>query len=189
MASFNDILELAQKNKEKRTREHRGGVYCMLNSDEMYPALISDAEYVEEDSSITMHLNVIKGSSCIERKFTFKVSNGNSARYDAICETLGTDGNPLDLIGKCVYIHLERNGDYQNLRVDAEMDESEFEEMVCEINSKNTRGKKKVNYKKPLSVGAFSKKTSAIKGEDKEDLEEEFLEDEEDYYDEADNQD
>lgn len=184
MASFNDILELAQKNKDRRTREHKGTVYCMLNSDEVYPALISDAEYIEDDSAIVVYLNIIKGSSCIERKFSFKVSNGNSARYDAICETLETDGNPLDLIGKCIYMHLERNGDYQNLRVDAEMDESEFEEMVCKLGSKSTRGKKKVNYKKPLSGSAFSKKTSAAKCEDVE-----YLEDEEDYYDEEDSQD
>ena len=183
MKSFNDILEVAQRNKERRNREHKGTVYCTLNSDETYPAFIIDAEYIEEDSSIAVYLNVIKGSSCIERKFTFKVSNGSAARYDAICETLGTDGNPANLIGKCIYMHLERNGDYQNLRVDAEMDESEFEEMVCELGSKSTKEKKKGNYKKPLSGSALSKACRAAKNEDIE-----YLEDEEDYCEEEDSQ-
>lgn len=175
MKNFKQLLDLAQQNKDRRKHEHKETTYCMLNSDEAYPAFITDAEYIKDDSAIVLYLAIIKGSSCIERSFKFKVFNGSSARYEAICETLGTDGNPSDLIGKCIYMHIERNGDYQNLRVDAEMDESEFKEMISDVNSKSIKGKKKANSKKIPYVEPFSKKDEITDEED--DFEEEFLED------------
>ncbi len=176
MKNLKNVLELAQQNKNRRTHEHKGNVYCMLNSDETYPALIMDAEYHEDDLVIVLYLAIIKGSSCIEKNFKFKVSNGSSTRYDVICETLGTNGNPSDLIGKCVYIHIERNGDFQNLRVEAEMDKDEFEEMISDINSKSVRKKKKADSKKTPYARRYSENEEIA---DEEDFEEEFLEEEE----------
>lgn len=176
MKNLEKLLVLAQQNKKKRTQEHKETNYCMLNSDETYSALVLDAEYMENDSAIALCLAIIKGSSCIERTFTFKVFNGSSARYEAICETLGTNGDPTNLIGKCVYMHIERNGDYQNLRVEAEMDKSEFEEMISDINSKSVRKKKKADFENTPYARRYSENDEIA---DEEDFEEEYLEDEE----------
>jgi len=175
MKNFEELLNLAQKNKKRHAHEQKENSYYILNSDETYPAFIMDAEYNEEDSFIVLYLTIIKGAIPIERNFRFKVFSGNSSsQYDAICETLGTSGNPSDLIGKCVYIHIEKNGDYQNLRVDAEMEKSEFEEMISAINNKSTKAKKTTKSNKTPYV-----KPSSFKNEmanEKDDIEEEFLE-------------
>lgn len=176
MRNLENLLDLAQQNKKRRTHENKETTYCMLNSDETYSALVLDAEYMEDDSFIVLCLAIIKGASCIERTFKFKVFNGSSIQYDAICETLGTEGDPSDLIGKCVYMHIERNGDYQNLRVEAEMDKSEFEEMISGINSKSVKKKKKAGSKNIPYAKRYSE-NAEIADED-EDFEEEFLEDE-----------
>lgn len=178
MKNFKQLLDLAQQNKSRRTHEHKGATYYMLNSNETYPALIMDAEYIEDESVIVLHLAIIKGLSCIERFFKFKVFNGSSARYDAICEILGTNGNPSDLISKCFYMHIERNGDFQNLRVEAEMDKNEFEEMISGINSKSNKGKKKADSKDTPYVKSFFEKNEEAEEEDE--FEEQYLDDEED---------
>lgn len=179
MADFNELLNLAKQNKRKRIHENKELTYCILNSDETYPAVIVDAEYnnKEDNSFIVLKLVVVKDSLQIERTFTFKFYNGSFGPYDSICETLGTSGSPSDLIGKCVYMHIERNGDYQNLRVDAEMEKSEFEEMISDMNNKNVRPKKKASSNNTPYVPPSSFKDEMANEED--DFEEEFLEDEE----------
>ncbi len=178
MDNFTNLLELAEKNKKRRTSEKKENVYCMLKSDEVYSAIITDAECDEEDSMIVLYLTIIKDSSYVERDFSFKLINGISGWYENICETLGTNGNPSDLIGKCIYMYIEKNGNYQNLRVNAEMDKEDFEKMISDINSKSNKRKKKAGSKKTPYVKDFANGNEETEEED--DIEEELLDDDED---------
>jgi hypothetical protein len=75
-------------------------------------------------------------------------------------------------------MHIERNGDFQNLRVETEMDKNEFEEMISGINSKSNKGKKKADSKDTPYVNSFFEKNEEAEEEDE--FEEQYLDDEED---------
>ncbi len=160
------LLAEAKKNKEQRTSSQSGMGYFIPQPGRIYPAVITDAECREEEEEIWLYRSVFKSSSIFSSKIEkFKMNGGNSFIYDEICATLGTDGNPVDLIGKFVAIHIERNGDFQNLKVDAEIDEDEFREMINNLGSKNT--KKKPVHKKRTSQRTADEKKSARKARKK----------------------
>lgn len=89
---------------------------------------------------------------------------------------MGIGGDTSDLIGKFVYMHIERNGDFQNLHIEAEMDRSEFEELISDINKKSTKAKKTTKSRKMPYVSPHSFEDEI---DEDDDLEEEFLDDDE----------
>ena len=53
--------------------------------------------------------------------------------YDMICNTLGTEGNPSDLIGKYIEFHYEENQGFENLRIDREESEDELADYLYRV--------------------------------------------------------
>lgn len=150
------LLEEAKKNKEKRKSSQSGGEYFIPQPDKAYPTLFINAEYKGEE--IWVCRSIFKNRSIFSRKIEkFKINGGNSFIYDDICAALGTDGNPADLIEKFAVCHIERNGNFQNLKVDAEIEEDEFWEMLDNLGENKSRKKKKTGRKKPASIKAAGK--------------------------------
>ena len=67
------------------------------------------------------------------RKLKFNTNSPNIRYYHDICNTLGTSGDPSELIGKYIEFHLEQNKEYVNLRIDREESEDEFVDYLSRI--------------------------------------------------------
>ena len=67
------------------------------------------------------------------RKHRYNVNSQSIRYYDDICNTLGTSGEPSELIGKYIEFHLEENKGFENLRVDREESEDEFVDYLTRI--------------------------------------------------------
>ncbi len=184
------VIEEANRNKKQWQCKQSGWSHQIIKLDQPLPADIINAEYKEEEDMILLDFTIFTSPwSSTKRIARFKMDGMGAVFYDRICEILGTDGNPADLIGKYAVIHIERKGDFENLKVDYEMDEQEFLEMVNSLGSKST--KKKSVHKKRTSKRTADEKKSArkVRKNTVENNEMEDLEPDVDYEDEYDDRD
>lgn len=157
--------------------------YQIIRNNVQYHALILDAFYKKELSEmINTFVIFISPGKQIRRNVKFKMDGPGEHYYTDMCETLGTDGNPRDLIGKAVCLHFEKNGDFQNMRVDALISKEELEEALAEMedDEEERPGKrKKVSKISKTTKQKAHKKRAVRRGEDDTD-ESEKLDDESD---------
>lgn len=186
-------LAEARRNKKKRVTTDD---FQIIRNDEVYPALFTDAWHDKEKKEIGADAVVFTSLTGVKREFKFRTDSAAIRYYEELCDTIGTNGNPCELIGKAVYLHFEKNGDFQNVRVDEIISKEELQEALAEMESdEEERPRKKSKGSKASTVRKQKahKKRNTKRDEDDfdglEELEDDFDEDNDrEYYSDSDDE-
>lgn len=140
LQKLNEYLVEARSNKKQRMNTDH---YQIIQSGKPYPAFTVDAWYDKEKGEIIVCFIVFVSPVGVRREIKFRTNGVGAHFYDEMCETVGTNGNPCDLIGKAVYLHFEKNGEFQNVRVDMLISKEELQEALEEMEEGDVMPRKK----------------------------------------------
>lgn len=129
-ATLEAYLDEVRRNKKLRVDT---GDFSIIRNDKVYPALFTDAWHDKEKNEIKVDAIVFASPKGTKREFKYRTNSAALVHYEELCDTLGTNGNPCELIGKAAYLHFERNGDFQNVRIDERISRSELREAIAEM--------------------------------------------------------
>lgn len=127
-----DLKKYLVEAKNNRKNRESNDMFQLIQINKVYPALIIDAWFDKKISEIGIELVVFNSPSGTRRKAKFRTDSAAIYHYQDICDTIGTDGNPRELIGKSVFLHYEKNGDFQNLKIDERVSKEELQEALEE---------------------------------------------------------
>lgn len=128
--TLDEYLAEARINKKQRVNTDP---YQIIQNDKEYPSLIVDAWHNKERWEIGIGFIVFTSPVGVRREVKFRTNGAGVHFYEEMCETIGTNGNPSELIGKAVYLHFEKNGEFQNVRVDELISKEELQEVLAEM--------------------------------------------------------
>lgn len=150
LQTLNEYLAEARINKKQRANSDH---YQIIRNDKDYPAFIVDAWYDKEKGEIGVGFIVFTSPVGVRREVKFRTNSAGVHFYEELCDTVGTSGNPCELIGKAVYLHFEKNGEFQNVRVDTLISKEDLQEALAEMESdEEERPKKKSKGSKASKV-------------------------------------
>lgn len=165
-------LNEANQNKAKMAK-HRG--FKTIQNGQSYPALISNVRFDEEKEEIIVEFLVFVSASEVRRERKFKTSGNARYFYDDLCNTLGTDGDPSQLLGRAMVLHFEQNGDFQNVRADARISMEELDEAIARMGADaecyNEERQVKSYRSGKLSKSALQEDIAAMEYDDDVDIE------------------
>lgn len=130
--TLNEYLAEARINKKQRASTDH---YQIIRNDKDYLAFIVDSWYDKEKGEIGVGFIVFTSPIGVRREIKFRTNSVGVHFYDELCDTVGTSGNPCELIGKAVHLHFEKNGEFQNVRVDALISKEDLQEALAEMES------------------------------------------------------
>ncbi len=133
--SLNNLLQEIKRNK-KLQAGNNGLSYRAIAENKSYYALIVNAVY--DNNTIRIDLQVFNTSEGTRRSFKFSTDKAQ-IYYDEICDTLGTSGDPSELIEKVILMHLERNGQFQNLKVESLSDLKALKKHINKLKEKEPK--------------------------------------------------
>lgn len=160
-------LEEARKNKQQRLNTDE---FKMPQENEVYPALILDAWFDSEKQEIKIEFIIFASLVGTRWEVQFRTNSKAINYYREICKTIGSNNNPRNLIGKSVFLHLERNGGFLNVRVDESISEEELQDILAEMEDEEKNKKERKNIKK-MKVKAKKSKTKTHSKVELDDLE------------------
>lgn len=137
MYDLEQMINEAIANKEKRKKTVCS--YEVILPDKSYYAYIKDSLHNDEKNTVTLTVVIFRKSRGIEKKYSFSLKESACIYYDNLCHMLGSTGNPSELIGKFIIMHIEENQGYKNLVIDSEVGEKEFRKAISE----ESNGKRK----------------------------------------------
>lgn len=186
---------LAEAKRNRKKRATTDG-FQIIQNDKVYPAFFTDAWHDKEKKEIGANTVVFNSPAGVRREFKFRTDSAAIHYYEELCDTVGTNGNPYELIGKAVYLHFEKNGDFQNVKVDELISKEELQEALAEMeDDEEERPRKTSKGSKASKVGKQKahKKRNTKRDEDDfdglEELEDDFDEDNDrEYYSDSDDE-
>lgn len=128
--TLNEYLAEARSNKKQRVDTDH---YQIIRNNKAYHALFMDAWHDKEKKELGVNAVVFTSPIGVRRDFKFRTDSVAVHYYEELCDTVGTNGNPCELIGKAVILHFEKNGDFQNVRVDGLISREELQEALAEM--------------------------------------------------------
>lgn len=140
--TLDDYFADAKNNRKQR--ENNSELKIIRNNKE-YPAFIVNAFLNEEKTAVVVRFVIYNSSIGTEREVKFRIDSGARYYYEEMCEMIGTDGNPDDLIGKAVFLHLEKNERFQNVKIDARISRKELREIIAEMENEEEAVEEKCN--------------------------------------------
>lgn len=182
-----EYFEEVRRNKKKRVATDD---FSIIRNDKAYPALFMDAWHDKEKKELGVNAVVFTSSVGVRRDFKFRTDSAAVHYYEELCDTVGTNGNPCELIGKAVILHFEKNGDFQNVRVDEIISKEDLQETLAEMqDDEEERPRKKGKRGKASQRGkqkAYKKRNARRNGDyfaEEEELDDDFDEDTDTEYD------
>lgn len=161
MLSCNFLSEYITEARANRQRNKKSD-YKIIRSEISYPAYIVNAEHNEERAEMVITFVVFTTPAGIRREISFRMNTAASYYYDEICNIIGTNGDPNQLIGKSVMLHFEDKNGFQNVRVEVSITQAELNEFLTDMEPtleeptseevSEIRPKKKVKKKKVKKV-------------------------------------
>lgn len=173
-------LKEARHNRKKRKSDD---YFPIIRNERVYPALFTNAWIDKEKKEIVVRIVIFASPTGVEREFKFRTDTVAVHYYEELCDTVGTNGNPSELIEKAVHLHLEKNGNFQNLIVDELISIEELQEVHAEMEDEEEGSRKKSRsiktskvrkQKSHKSKNVRSKSDDSGETEESDDFEDEF---------------
>lgn len=174
--TLNEYFKEVKRNKKKRVTTDD---FSIIRNDKAYLALITDAWHDKEKKELGVSTVVFTSPVGVRRDFRFRTDSAAVHYYEELCDTVGTNGNPCELIGKAVILHFEKNGDFQNVRVDENISKEDLQENLAEMQDDEEERPRKKSKGSKASQGGKQKSYKKRNGRRNEDYfaEEEELDD------------
>lgn len=148
-------LKEAENNKKKLVNAQN---YVLIESDKEYPAVILDVSLSNNQNAVDVEFLVYNTADGTSKNHRFFLNGQGEFYFQQFCKTLGVKSYKK-LPGKMLSLHFTQNGDFQNVRADAELSKADIEEHICKLKSvKKKTVQKKVDAKNARKKAVHKKK-------------------------------
>ena len=163
--TLQEAIEKAKNNKKDRVNDPD---YVIIENNKEYPAVILNVNLQEDPKAVCVEFLIYNTADGKDKKYTFYLNGMGEVYYRQFCELLNVKSYK-SLLGKLLSLHFEANGEYQNIKADAELTAEDIEEHIkkLKLNKKRKRLNKTVNkgnekkiihkkeYQEPFEDGIF----------------------------------